>query len=146
MPAVQSAKSHAAVDPIFHYVILPLVTLNFAFSFVLSHNHRAEHPHITVWWIVLSAVFMLMAFKTRIYALRNQDRLIRLEERLRLTALLPLAEHASIHSFSTSQLIALRFASDAELPSLARRSFAEQLTAKQIKEAITTWRLDHQRI
>ena len=146
MPKEQSAESHAMWDPMYHFVIAPLLILNFVFSFVLYNRHPVAHRNVAIWWIVLSFVFILMAAKTRVYGLKNQDRLIRLEERLRLTGLLPAAEHASIYSLTTSQLIALRFASDAELPSLARRALAEGLTAKQIKDAIVTWRPDDQRI
>ncbi len=146
MPAEQSARNHAKLDPMMHFAIMPLLTLNFAFSFVLYNRHPVDRRNVAIWWIVLSFVFILMAVKTRLYALRNQDRLIRLEERLRLTALTPAAEHASIHALTLPQLIALRFAPDAELPSLARRALAENLSAKQIKESIATWRPDNHRI
>ncbi len=146
MPKEQSAQSHAMWDPMYHFVIAPLLLLNFVFAFILYSRHHVAHRDVAIWWIVLSLVFVLLSVKTRVYALRNQDRLIRLEERLRLTALLPAAEHASLHTLTTSQLIALRFASDAELPSLARRAGAENLTAKQIKEAIQTWRPDRSRV
>ncbi len=146
MPKEQSAESHAMWDPLYHFVIAPLLLINFVFSFILYNRHPVEHRNVALWWIVLSFVFVLLAVKIRTYALRNQDRLIRLEERLRLTALLPPAEHASIYALTTPQLIALRFASDTELPALARRTLAESLTAKQIKASIASWRPDNQRI
>jgi hypothetical protein len=146
MPAPQSYKNHAMYDPFHHYLITPLLLLNFAFSFILYSHHHRQHPHIAAWWIVLSFTLILLSIKIRNYSLAVQNRIIRLEERLRLTALLPSSDHAIIHSLTTRQLIALRFAPDAELPSLAHRAVAENLTSKQIKEAITNWRPDLQRV
>jgi hypothetical protein len=146
MATPQSYKSHAKLDPLHHLIITPLLLLNFGFSFPLFGRHHQQHPHIALWWIVLSFTLLLMSVKSRIYSLRLQDRLIRLEERLRLTALLPSAEHSAIASLTSRQLIALRFASDDELPTLARRTLAENLQPKQIKQAIVTWRSDHHRV
>ncbi len=146
MPAPQSYKNHTMIDPLHHLIITPLTLLNLAFSGVIYAHHHRAHPHLTAWWIVVSILIVLIAAKSRYYALRLQDRLIRLEERLRLTALLPSAEHSSISALSTGQLIALRFASDRELPALSRRALAENLAPKQIKQAIQDWRPDDQRV
>jgi len=87
-----------------------------------------------------------MALLSRIQALKAQDRVIRLEERLRLASLLPANELPHIQEFTTRQLIALRFASDAELPALAHRTLTERLEPKAIKQAIMNWRSDDLRI
>jgi hypothetical protein len=81
--------------------------------------------------------------KARVYGLADQDRIIRLEERLRIAALVPGAE---VQRLSTRQLIALRFASDTELPALVRRTLAEGLDPKSIKQSIVVWRPDYHRI
>ena len=146
MATPQSYKNHTKLDPVFHFILMPLLLADFLAAFLFWNRHVHEHPYVAFWWVILSITLLLLATKTRVYSLRIQDRIIRLEERLRLTALLPAAEHATISSFTTRQLIALRFASDDELPTLARRILAENLDPKQIKQAITEWRPDTDRI
>ncbi len=146
MPAPQSFKNHAKVDPLYHFVIAPLLLVNWIFSFVIYARHHLQHPHLAGWWVIVSLLLLLLAAKVRMYSLAVQDRVIRLEERLRLMALLPAAEHGAVHTLSMSQLIALRFASDEELPILMRRALTENLDSKQIKRAITNWRPDQNRI
>ncbi len=146
MPATQSAKSHTSLDVITHFVLLPLFLVNAVTAIWFTASHWPDQAGLHLLWIAMSFGLLLVNMKMRVYSLRNQDRLIRLEERLRLTVLLPAAEHASIQALTTSQLIALRFASDAELPALARRTLAEGLSGQEIKAAILTWRPDTQRI
>ena len=146
MPTSQSYKNHARWDPPFHFFVLPMLLLNFAFSIYSTIHHWPNDPRLHIWWIVMAIVLFMMAGLGRGAALRAQDRIIRLEERLRLHALLPAADRAHIDELTVPQLIALRFASDAELPELAHQALTKNMEPKAIKQAIVNWRPDHHRV
>jgi hypothetical protein len=139
----QSFANHTRLDPPFHLFLLPLGLV----AIILSVIRIIRDPGIgSILLVVLAVGFVMIAAKTRGYALKVQDRVIRLEERLRLAMLMPEAGRARIEELTESQLIALRFASDAELPGLAMRALNEGLTNKQIKTAIQSWRGDYFRV
>jgi hypothetical protein len=146
MPKPQTYANHTRYDPPFHFVIVPLLLVNLGFAIYATIHAWPGFRHTHLWWIVMAVVFLLMAGTARGEALRAQDRIIRLEERLRMAVLLPAAELPLVESLTLRQLIALRFASDAELPTLALRAVAEGLTPKQIKQSIVNWRPDECRV
>ncbi len=146
MPESQNYHHHARLDPPFHYILLPILLINLIFSIYATVHHWPQHRELFLWWIVMAIALIILGGRSRGSALKAQDRLIRLEERLRLGTLLAPAELALSQSLTEPQLIALRFASDPELPALARRTLAENLTPKQIKQSITNWRPDHFRV
>ncbi len=145
MPKPQSAASHTSSDPIFLTTGIFLL-LNFAFAVYYTIHQWPVHSRSHLWWIVMSCVFISMLMTTRRYAIKNQDRIIRLEERFRYAAVLDMPQINAAAALTLSQIIALRFASDPELPALIRRTLQENLTPKQIKAAITTWIPDHNRV
>lgn len=140
---VQNYKNHARYDPIFHFVLFTIFFLNLIAAIV----HLVRHPNLhMVWFLVLSLAALILFFKMRIYAMTVQDRVIRLEERLRLQALAPSEWHTQIYNLTTDQLIALRFAADDEVVALAKEALEKGLTRKQIKERIKSWRADWHRV
>jgi Family of unknown function (DUF6526) len=146
MPTPQNLKNHTRWDPPFHFFVGPMLLLNFIFSIYVTIHDWPRYAHTHLWWILMSIVLFVMAGNLRSAALRAQDRIIRLEERLRLAALLPAADRAHIDELSIKQLIALRFASDAELPALVHKTLTQNLEPKAIKESITNWRPDYNRV
>ena len=146
MPTPQSYKNHTRYHPPFHFVIIPLLILNLIFSIYITVHNWPGYQHTHLWNIVMAIVFLLMAGNARESAMKAQDRVIRLEERLRLHALLPEADRAHINELTPRQLIALRFASDDELPEPAHRALTKNMEPKAIKQAIVNWRADHHRI
>jgi len=146
MPTPQTLKNHARFDPPYHFFVLPMLLLNFIFSIYLTIHHWPDHWALHLWWIVMSLVFMVMGLRLRDRALVVQDRIIRCEERLRLHALLPAEDRAHINELSVKQLIALRFASDDELPALVRKTLTQNLEPKAIKQSIVNWRGDYHRV
>jgi hypothetical protein len=143
MSKTQSLKNHARFDPLFHGFIFALYVLNLVYA--SFHLHR--QPSLSSgWYLVLSITVIVPIFRLRSYPLKVQDRVIRLEERLRLQALAPQEWRAQIYRLSESQLIALRFASDDEVVELAKQALEHNLTRKQIKERIKSWRADDWRV
>lgn len=144
----QNFKNHGAIDPWFHYVLFLILVLNLGYALchlVLSILHHQFH-FFSAWMVVLSFAAFVLWVKIRTYSLKVQDRVIRLEERLRLQSLAPADWQKQILRLSEAQLIGLRFAPDEEVVELAKQALAENLTRKQIKERIKNWRADNFRI
>lgn len=142
----QSFRSHASFDPWFHVVAAFALLLNLILGILFLIRHLHTELLLSLWVVILSLAIILVLFKTRLYPLKVQDRLIRLEERLRLDALLPEPLRKRIPELTEDQLIGLRFASDAELPSLVELTLEKRLDRKQIKERIQSWRPDYFRV
>jgi len=146
MAQPQSFKNHTRFDPLFHFTAMPLLLVNLILAIWATVRHWPAHGYLHLWWIVMSVALILLAGALRGATLRVQDRIIRLEEQLRLADLLPESQLDLIEKLSIRQFIALRFAPDAEAPALAARAVAEGLTEKQIKQAIVSWRPDYNRV
>ena len=139
----QTYANHNRFDPLFHFFMVPV----FAITLVAAIVEVIRHPGLgSIWFVVFAAAVLVAAFKIRLYALRVQDRVIRLEERLRMLSVLPEALRPRVAEVSIDQCIGLRFASDAELAALVQRALDEKLDRKQIKQAVQDWRADHARI
>jgi len=147
----QNLANHTRRDPPFHFFILPVAALTVLGIIFHSVRHVIQHPggetaiHAVI-HIVMALAFLTLVFKVRLYALKVQDRVIRLEERLRLTQLLSEPLRSRIPELTEDQLCGLRFASDAEIPKLTERALNEKLKRADIKKAIQTWRPDYWRV
>ena len=146
----QTYANHTRFDPLFHFFLAPVFLLGVILALVhlfahLSHASFRDNFHAGL-IILLSVAMLILVTKTRLYALKVQDRVIRLEERLRLTQLLSEPLRSRIPELTEDQLIGLRFASDAEVPGLVERALNEKLSRKQIKQAIHNWRPDYWRV
>jgi len=139
----QSFKNHARFDPAFHFVLVIVFFANLIISIVFAVKHAG---FFSAWYVVLSAAAILALTKMRMYPMKVQDRVIRLEERLRLQALAPSEWHSQLNRLSEDQLIGLRFAADDEVVELAKQALEHNLTRKQIKERINNWRGDYWRV
>lgn len=139
----QNLKNHTRFDPPYHFVLLGVLVINLGYAVY----HLVRHfGYSSGWFVVLSLAAFIALFRLRTYPLKVQDRVIRLEERLRLQALAPNEWHTQMCNLTEDQLIGLRFAADDEVVALAKQALEEKLTRKQIKERIKDWRADDWRI
>jgi hypothetical protein len=140
----QDFTHHTRVVPVYHFFAIPVMVINFVWS--LFRLRTLGFSFAGVFGVLLAAALVVLVFYARLFPLAVQDRLIRLEERLRCERLLPADLRPRIGEFSADQLVALRFACDAELPLLARKVLDEKLTErKAIKKLIKNWKPDYQR-
>ena len=137
----QDFKTHRRFDPLWHYTGALIVLLGFIAAIV----HAVRHPDRYLNWfgVVYTLGVLLVVFRARVQTLTVQDRVIRLEMRLRLKEVLPAALAARIGELNVGQLVGLRFASDAELPGLVERCLSGQLADREaVKKEIKNWQAD----
>ncbi len=138
--STQSYKNHTRLLPPFHFFVAPVLLLNF----LNSLRHLWLMPNrSTGFAAIVAAALVMLALMSRVMAITVQDRVIRLEMRLRLRQVLPPDMQPQINALSPRQLVALRFASDGELPELVRDVLAGKLTTpKDIKMHVKSWQPD----
>jgi len=141
---VQTYANHRRWWAPWHFFAMPILAVNL----VVVAIQFARNPSLLAGWNLLVWIALIVALVgARYMSLRVQDRVICLEERTRLERLLPSDLRTRIPELRRRQLIAIRFAPDAEIPDLARRVFAGELkTPSEIKRAISEWRADHHRV
>ena len=146
MPAhPQTFHNHTASDPI-HTPALLILVLNVLVAIIWAFVAHSPGLPLRMWIVLLSGALFLSSLKARTNAQRVQDRLIRLEERLRYQAVLSSDQAKRALTLPLKKRIALRFASDAELSALIDRTLSEDLSPQQIKQAITAWQPDRHRV
>ena len=140
----QNFSNHTRVVPPFHYVALPILLVNFVSAVVELFNGITFDASLHV---LVAVALIIVALFARVFALKAQDRVIRLEMRLRMRELLPDDRQGRINDFTPTQMVSLRFAGDAELPELARKALDENITkTTSIKKMITDWQGDYFRV
>ena len=138
--ADQSYRKHTRFLPPFHFFVMPVLLINF----INAGRHLWLAPTLhTAWEVVLAVALVMLALMSRVQAVTAQDRVIRLEMRLRLRGLLPPELQPNVEALTHRQLVALRFASDAEMAELVRDVADGKLaTPKEIKMRIKSWQPD----
>ena len=140
----QSFDNHAKTVPMYHFGLTILVMSVLVYSVIQVFQ---DFSIDTLMMAVMATALLGTTIFARIFPMGVQDRVIRLEERLRMKEVLPEDLQGRIQEFTTEQLIALRFTTDRELPDLARRVLEEPMVdRKSIKQAVAVWRPDHQRV
>ena len=136
----QTYASHERLHAPFHFFLIPSALVLLTLSIV----NVVRHPDLLESWILLLIGLMapVAVLLIRLNPLRVQDRVIRLEERLRLASLLSEPLKSRIGELTESQLVALRFASDREVEGLVAKALDEKMTSAEIKKAVLNWRAD----
>lgn len=147
MAETQTYANHTRWYPLFHFIVMPLLIVNFLSHLVRLFMAAPESGRKTLaFWTLLSFALILMALASRAQALKAQDRVIRLEERLRYKEVLAADLAQKAINLPTGKIIALRFAPDEELTDLVTQVLGGKLnTAKEIKLAVKNWRGDYLR-
>ena len=142
--AEQSYTNHTKWVPTFHFFVVPVMVLNVVQSIVKLARHWFYWDGLV--GVLVALALLIFVFNARLFALRVQDRVIRMEERQRMARLLPGDLQVRIMEFTLGQLVALRFASDGELPELARKVLADRISSRKvIKQMVKNWRADYLR-
>jgi hypothetical protein len=143
MPQPQTYANHRRFEPLQHFILAPVLLI----TWIATIWHAVKYPSLhSVWVAVFVLAVFLVAMQVRVYALKVQDRLIRLEETLRMQRLLPGELHGRIQELSPKQMVGLRFAADGELAERVREALDQHLGGEQIKKRIQTWRADTFRV
>lgn len=140
----QNFSNHTRWVPAFHFVAFPILVLNFGWAIYRLFGGLSFEAILN---LLVSIALLITLFVARVFALKAQDRVIRLEMRLRMRDLLPADLQGRINEFTPTQMVGLRFAGDGELPALARMVLDDNITdATRIKKLVTDWQGDYNRV
>ncbi len=143
MATPQTYANHRRLEPLQHFILMPILLI----TWIAAIWTGIKHPNLhTIWMAVLGFALLMVAIQVRSYALKVQDRVIRLEETLRMQRLFPADLAGRIGELNPKQLVGLRFASDAELVDRVREALDEHLDGEAIKKRIQSWRPDTFRV
>lgn len=140
----QNFANHTRFVAPYHYVAMPILLVNVVWSAV---GLVGEVSFDALLKVLVAVALIIVALFARVFALKAQDRVIRLEMRLRMRELLPEDLQGRINDFTATQMVGLRFAGDAELPELARKVLDENIAAATpIKKVVKDWQVDNCRV
>lgn len=139
----QNFKNHAQMVPGYHYVTFAAIIALLGGSINYLLRATPENKYLASLLVLTTIIFILIAWYARGFALKAQDRAIRAEESLRYYIMTGKAIPTTLR---IGQIIALRFASDAEYLALVERAIKENLSSKEIKMAIQNWKADYHRV
>lgn len=140
---MQTYANHTRWVPLYHFVLAPILVAN-AIGAIWGLRHGISLG--SALYAATAVALILSAFFARFFALKAQDRVIRLEMRLRLREVLPASQHGDINRLNVSQMVGLRFASDGELSGLVSAALKDNLSGSDIKKQIKTWVPDDTRV
>ena len=143
MSEPQSYANHRRFEPMQHFVLTPILLITWIATIWQAIKYPSVH---SVWVAVLGFAILMVAIQVRVYALKVQDRVIRLEETLRMERLLPENLKPRIVELTVKQMVGLRFAADAELADRVREALDQKLSGEAVKKHIKTWRPDTFRV
>lgn len=142
---MQKYSSHTRYYPLHHFVLYPLVV--FLFVWTVWYTYDAEDSwQDKAYYLIQAVIFVILAYVTRVYAIKNQNRIIKTEVRQRFYELSGKSFSEKESQLKTQQIVALRFASDEELLSLVDRAIEHKLSNRDIKLAIVNWKADNHRV
>jgi hypothetical protein len=140
----QNFSNHTRWVPAFHFVAFPILVLNAGWAIYRLFGGVSFEAILN---LLVAIALLITLFVARVFALKAQDRVIRLEMRLRMRELLPADLQGRIQEFTPAQMVGLRFAGDGELPTLARKVLDDSITdATPIKKLVTDWQGDYYRV
>lgn len=142
---MQNYSNHTRLYPAHHFILTPVTVAALAIALAIVGESDSISKQ-EIFNVLAASALILITFIARIYALKNQNRIIRLEMRYRYFELTGKSFKEKESQLSLSQIIALRFAGDDELLQLIDKSISEKLSNKQIKQNIKNWQADYKRV
>jgi hypothetical protein len=142
---MQSYKNHRRLNPVHHFILTPITLVIFVWSIINVFQDDQSLAH-KIYFTLTATILLILGLLARSYGLRNQDRIIRIEMRLRYFELTGSSFSSKEKQLRLGQIIALRFASDEELLGLMDRTISENLSGTEIKKAIKSWQADNMRV
>lgn len=142
----QNFKNHSRYYPLHHFIITPLTLIFLGWTVNISNFDTSESTSESIYFLILALIIVLLPLLGRTYALKNQNRIIVMEMRLRYFHLTGKSFYEKEKDLRTSQIIALRFAGDDELLALIDQAINKKLSNKEIKRSIKNWKGDYSRV